>query len=183
MARDTKAVRRTAGHAGQLDAFDRRLLGILSEDATLSYAELGERLCLSAPAVHDRVKRLKREGVIRATVARLDGAKVGRKLLAFVHLETSDWDTTRRVLEMADRDDIEEVHTVAGDTAMILKVRTEDPASLEALLGELHRLEGFKGVKTFIALGTYLERGPRPTAPQEASLKVAAVQSPSSHDA
>jgi DNA-binding Lrp family transcriptional regulator len=68
---------------------------------------------------------------------------------------------------MADRDDIEEIHTVAGDTAMILKVRTEDPASLEALLGELHRMEGFKGVKTFVALGTYLERGPRPAAARD----------------
>lgn len=56
---------------------------------------------------------------------------------------------------------IEEIHTVADDTAMILKVRTEDPASLEKLLGTFHRLEGFKSVKTFVALGTYLERGPQ----------------------
>lgn len=123
----------------------------------------------SAPAVHDLVKRLKRDGVISATVARLAGPKIGRNLLAFVHLETSDWNTTRRVFVMADRDDIEEIHTVAGDTAMILKVRTEGPATLEALLGELHRMEGFKGVKTFIALGTYLERGPLPAAPRDAS--------------
>lgn len=45
---------------------------------------------------------------------------------------------------------------------MILKVRAEDSAGLEALLGALHRMEGFKGVKTFVALGTYLERGPLP---------------------
>jgi len=58
--------------------------------------------------------------------------------------------------------EIEEIHTVAGDTAMILKVRTGGPAELEDMLGKLHRLEGFKGVKTFVALGTYLERGPSP---------------------
>lgn len=51
---------------------------------------------------------------------------------------------------------------MAGDTAMILKVRTGGPAELEDMLGKLHRLEGFKGVKTFVALGTYLERGPSP---------------------
>lgn len=168
MAKETKGVRRKADGSGPLDATDRKLLAILAARADLSYAELGDRLHLSAPAVHERVKRLKRDGVIRASVAVLDGPKVGRGLLAFVHLQTSDWDTTRNVLGMAERADIEEIHTVAGDTAMILKVRTESPASLEAVLGELHRMDGFKGVKTFIALGTYLERGPLPGDPLKA---------------
>lgn len=145
-----------------MDATDRKLLGLLAEKADRGYAELGERLHLSAPAVHERVKRLKRDGTIRATVALLDGAKVGRGLLAFVHLETSDWRTTRQVLDMSEFPEVEEVHTVAGDTAMILKVRTSGPLALETFLGTLHRMEGFKGVKTFVALGTYLERGPQP---------------------
>lgn len=45
---------------------------------------------------------------------------------------------------------------------MILKVRAANPSALEDLLGRLHQMEGFNAVKTFIALGTYLERGPRP---------------------
>ena len=58
---DSKAntVRRTLGSPVDLDDRDRKLLGLLSEDASLSYAELGERISLSAPAVHERVKRLK----------------------------------------------------------------------------------------------------------------------------
>ncbi|MHC8320918.1 Lrp/AsnC ligand binding domain-containing protein [Pseudomonas sp. GB2N2] len=68
--------------------------------------------------------------------------------------------TTRRALEMSAFPEVEAIHTVAGDTAMILKVRTENFAALERLLGKLPRLEGFKGVKTFIALGTCLARGP-----------------------
>ena len=162
MGKDTKAVQRErVGRAG-LDATDRRILGLLAQDADRSYAELSDALHLSPPAVHARVKRLKDLGAIRATVALLDGAKVGRSLLAFVHLETSNWEATRRVLDMATFPDIEEIHTVAGDTAMILKVRTASATSLEELLGKLHRMEGFRGVKTFIALGTYLERGPMP---------------------
>lgn len=162
MQEDTKAVRRTRHDQLELDAVDRKLLGFLAQDAELSYKELSARVHLSAPAIHERVKRLKQRGVIRATVALLDGPMIGRDLLAFVHLETSTWETTRRVLEMSAFPQIEEIHTVAGDTAMILKVRTENSAELESVLGKLHRLEGFKGVKTFIALGTYLERGPLP---------------------
>jgi Lrp/AsnC family transcriptional regulator, leucine-responsive regulatory protein len=162
MDENSKPIRRAREHPGELDATDRKLLSLLAQNADLAYADLGEKIHLSAPAVHERVKRLKRSGVIRATVALLDGAKIGRSLLAFVHLETSNWETTRRVLDMSAFPEIEEIHTVAGDTAMILKVRTESPAALEDLLGKFHRLEGFKGVRTFIALGTYLERGPLP---------------------
>ena len=50
-----------------MDPLDRKLLGLLAEDATLSYKELGERLHLSAPAVHERVKKLKKSGAIRGT--------------------------------------------------------------------------------------------------------------------
>ena len=162
MEKETKPIQRSGEGSGGLDKTDRKILGYLAQNSERSYAELSDLVHLSAPAIHERVKRLRRTGTIRATVAILDGPKVGRGLLAFVHLETSNWDMTRRVLDMADYPEVEEIHTVAGDTAMILKVRTEGSAALEMLLGRLHKMEGFKSVKTFIALGTYLERGPMP---------------------
>src|SRR3546814_4360764 len=80
-----------------MDPMDRKLLGLLAEDATLSYKELGERLHLSAPAVHERVKKLKKSGAIRGTVARLDGEAVGRPLSAFIHIDTEGRSEERRV--------------------------------------------------------------------------------------
>ena len=81
-----------------LDERDRKLLTLLAADATPSYAELGKLLNLSAPAVHERVKRLKRDGQIKGIAARLDGAKIGRPLLAFVHVDTNNWTITQQVL-------------------------------------------------------------------------------------
>src|SRR5690554_2945574 len=95
---NTEAVRPIRQRAARLDDVDRRLLGLLGEDAGRSYAELGRLLNLSAPAVHDRVKRLRRDGIIKATVARLDGARLGRPLLAFVHVDTTSWAVTRHLL-------------------------------------------------------------------------------------
>src|SRR5580700_9212836 len=91
MVENTDGVRRKPADPARLDETDRKLLGLLAEDSTRSYAELGRLLNLSAPAVHERAKRLKREGVIRATAALLDGAKIGRPLLAFVHVDTTSW--------------------------------------------------------------------------------------------
>ena len=99
MVENTDGVRRKPAEPARLDETDRILLGLLAEDSTRSYAELGRLLHLSAPAVHERAKRLKREGVIRSTVALLDGAKIGRHLLAFVHVDTTSWAASRQLLK------------------------------------------------------------------------------------
>ena len=145
-----------------LDATDRKLLALLAEDATRTYAELGRLLHLSAPAVHERAKRLKQDGVVKATVAALDGARLGRPLLAFVHVDTASWAVTRQLLQLSEFPDVEEIHTVTGESAMLLKVRTRDTRTLEHLLERIHSIEGFTGTRSYIALTTYLERGPSP---------------------
>lgn len=159
---NTKPVRRRAAEGHPLDAVDRKLLGLIAEDATLSYADLGRSLNLSPPAVHERVKRLKRDGVIKATVAALDGPRVGRPLLAFIHVDTTGWGKSQGMLDLADRPEVEEIHSVTGDTCMLLKVRMEDTQALEDLLRVIYDIPGVTGTRSYIALSSYLERGPRP---------------------
>jgi Lrp/AsnC family leucine-responsive transcriptional regulator len=150
--------------AARLDDKDRLLLKHLAADASRSYADLGRLIHLSAPAVHERVKRLKADGVIKATIAQLDGIKLGRPLLAFVHVDTTSYAVTRQLLALQDFDEVEEIHTVTGDSAMLLKVRTRDTRSLEDLLARIHEIEGFHGTRSYVALTTFLERGPSPSS-------------------
>jgi len=160
MPKDSKDVLPKGNSTVRLDAIDRKLLGALAEDASLSYAALAERLHLSAPALHERVKRLRRDGAIKGTVAVLDGPSIGRPLLAFVHVDTTSWAVTRQLLALKAFPEVEEIHTVTGESAMLLKVRTADTRGLEHLLERIHAMEGFKGTRSYIALSTYLERGP-----------------------
>jgi Lrp/AsnC family transcriptional regulator, leucine-responsive regulatory protein len=162
LSEDTNRVRPRLSPPSRLDDRDRTLLGLLAEDTTRSYADLGKLLNLSAPAVHERVKRLRQDGVIKANVAVLDGAKLGRPLLTFVHVDTTSWAVTRQLLALKELPEVEEIHTVTGESAMLLKVRTRDTQALEDLLERIHSIEGFKGTRSYIALSTYLERGPSP---------------------
>jgi Lrp/AsnC family transcriptional regulator, leucine-responsive regulatory protein len=161
---DTNRIRPKHVPPARLDDKDRTLLGLLAEDSTRSYAELGNLLNLSPPAVHERVKRLRQDGVIKANVALLNGAKIGRPLLTFVHVDTTSWAVTRHLLVLKELPEVEEIHTVTGESAMLLKVRTRDTQALEDLLERIHSIEGFKGTRSYIALSTYLERGPSPVA-------------------
>lgn len=160
--KETNVIRQTRHKPAELDRIDRKILGALMEDSSRSYTELSGMVNLSAPAVHDRVKRLKRDGVIKKTVAVLDGCKLGRTLLSFLIIDTSSYNATRELLTFASRPEVEELHTVAGDGCVFIKVRANDTESLETFLMEIQSLDGVRSVRSYIALSTFLERGPSP---------------------
>lgn len=141
-----------------IDAMDRKILSALVDDATRSYADLGREVGLSAPAVHERVKRLRAAGVIASTSVRIDGRKIGKPLLVFIHLQTQNWGYSEALAELAQMPEVEEVHSVTGDTSVILKVRLPASDALESFLRQLHAFESVVATKTFVTLSTYVDR-------------------------
>ncbi|WP_244598812.1 Lrp/AsnC family transcriptional regulator [Rhizobium tubonense] len=83
----------------RLDDKDRMLLGLLADD-TPEAMPIWKAAPPFAPAVHERVKRLRQHGVIKANVALLDGAKLGRPPLTFGHVDTTSWAVTRHLLAL-----------------------------------------------------------------------------------
>lgn len=162
MNQNTDGIRRKGANGRGLDDMDRKLLGVLAEDATTSYAELGERVGLSPPAAHERVKRLRRSGTIRKVAALIDPEASGKPLLAFVHVDTTGWGKTPVLLAIEEHPEVEEIHSVAGDTCMLLKVRTESTHALEGLLARLYDTPGVKATRSYVVLSTYLERPVQP---------------------
>lgn len=154
----TNEVLPKAEPARALDALDRKILGALAKDATQSFAALSAQVGLSAPAIHERVKRLKASGVIRGTVAVLNGPKVGKSLLAFVHVTTAGWGKTKALMALAEFPEVEEIHSATGDTCLIMKVRVESSIALEGLLAQIYDVPDVRSTQTYVALSTHLER-------------------------
>jgi len=162
MAKNANAIRQNTRRSRELDSFDRKILGVLVRDANVSYADLGKRIGLSAPAVHERVKRMRRSGAIRQTAVLMDPMVIGKPLLAFVHLDVRGWCKTPEQLAIAELPEVEEVHNVAGDTSMLLKVRTENSRALEGLLARIYDVPGVVATRSYIVLSTHLERPVQP---------------------
>ena len=154
----TDDIRQNERSVAPVDAMDRKLLAELVEDATLSYAELGKKVGLSAPAAHERVKRLRQRGAIRNVAALIEPQATGKSLLAFIHVDTAGWGKTPALMAIRQFPEVEEVHSVTGDACMLLKVRTDGPRSLEQLLGHLYATPGVKATRSYVVLSTYLER-------------------------
>lgn len=145
-----------------MDQIDRKLLSALQEDAGQTYADLAKKLNLSAPALHDRVKKLKAQGVLRRQTVELDAKALGHAITAIVHVDTVGWHTAEVADALRGNGRVEEIHSVSGDTCLILKVRVSATDALEDLLHDLKHLPGVKRTTSYVVLRTYLERGPDP---------------------
>ena len=60
-----------------MDAIDRKILAVVQQDASLSVAEIGQRVGLSSTPCWKRLQRLEADGVITRRVAIIDPEKVG----------------------------------------------------------------------------------------------------------
>jgi len=144
-----------------IDDKDRKLLDLLQENARLSNAELAEAVGLTASSVHERVKKLERQGIIKGYVAVLDAEKLGKPLVAFVRLtvQTHPQDGQKNgLLELCKSEpDIMECHNVAGEDCFVLKVRAEGPKKLERLLSAIRGSTETNRSVTNIVLSTYKE--------------------------
>ncbi|MFG1814762.1 Lrp/AsnC family transcriptional regulator [Kribbella sp. NPDC049174] len=142
-----------------IDDVDRQLLARLQEDATQSYAALGQAVGLSAGAAHERVKKLKASGVIRRTTVEVDPAALGNGVLAYVLLDTDTWmgdEPTLRALE--DISAVQEAHIIAGPASVLVKVRTTTTEDLQATLRALHQVDGVTSTQTIVVLESFFER-------------------------
>src|SRR6185312_1818981 len=74
----------------EMDAVDRKILAVVQEDASLSVAEVGQRVGLSSTPCWKRLQRLEADGVIMRRVALVNPDKIGLGITVFVSVETND---------------------------------------------------------------------------------------------
>ncbi|MFE3324928.1 Lrp/AsnC family transcriptional regulator [Streptomyces sp. NPDC059176] len=137
-----------------MDRIDSDILGVLREDARISYRDLGVRVGLSANAAADRVRRMRRDGVIRGFTTLVDPAAGRREgLVVFIDI-TLRLDTTNEEFEavVLKLPGITEVVHVTGAYDYLVRARAADPAELDALLRRLKRDAGVAQSSTRIAL-------------------------------
>lgn len=127
----------------RMDDIDQRIVASLIADARSSYADVGARVSLSAPAVKRRVDRLRAAGVIRGYTTVIDPAAVGWTTEAFVELFCVGRTPPRQIAEAARRHpEVVAAYTVSGEADALVHLRAADIGHLEQALERL-RAEPF----------------------------------------
>ncbi|WP_329258992.1 Lrp/AsnC family transcriptional regulator [Actinoallomurus sp. NBC_01490] len=140
-----------------MDQTDRALLTCLQQDATQSYAALGQAVGLSAGAAHERVRKLRERGVIRRTTVEVDPAALGDAVLAYVMVDSVAWmgDSGE---DFAAIPEVLEAHVIAGSASVLLKVRTATTERLQDVLRRIYAIDGVSGTQATVVLETLVER-------------------------
>ncbi len=141
----------------ELDDVDKKLLNLLQADSKVSYAKLGRRLGASSSGVHKRVKRLLDAGVIKNFVALVDPQIVGKTLKAFIGISTLPGTCREVVTQLSRRREVLEIHEVAGEHDLFVKLLTDDTLMLNKIIHEIDRIPGISSTRTLIVLKTEKE--------------------------
>jgi Lrp/AsnC family leucine-responsive transcriptional regulator len=145
-----------------VEDLDRQIVRLLAQDGRRSFTDLAKETGLSVSAVHQRVRRLEKRGIVRGYHAVIDADAVDLPLTAFVSIKPIDPaapdDAPDRLAHLSA---IEACHSVAGEESYILKVRVASPAALEALLQEI-RAAANVATRTTVVLSTPYEGRPPP---------------------
>jgi Lrp/AsnC family leucine-responsive transcriptional regulator len=144
-----------------MDEIDSVILRLLREDARLPWRDLGAKVGLSANAAADRVRRLRRAGIITGFTAQIDPAAGGRQieaLISVVLLPGTDSDTFATLSSTLGP--VSEVLHLAGTPDYQLRVACRDTAELDSLLRTLRLKLGVADTDTKIILRS----GPPPAA-------------------
>jgi Lrp/AsnC family transcriptional regulator, leucine-responsive regulatory protein len=143
-----------------VEEIDRKIVLLLARNGRMSFTELARQAGLSVSAVHQRVRRLEQDGVIKGYAAMFNPEDIGLPLTAFVSVKPFDAaapdDLPQRLEHLTA---IEACHSVAGDENYILKVRVASPTALEELLYQIRTLGGVS-TRTTVVLSTPYENRP-----------------------
>lgn len=120
-----------------MDRKDRQIVALLERDARSSYGEIGKSVGLAASSVHDRVRKLEKQGIVKGYRAELDFEAVGLPITAIVSLALRPASPPDIPAKVAEFELVESCYSVAGDNSYALVVRAPSTKALEELLDAL----------------------------------------------
>ena len=139
----------------RLDAIDRKILMVLQEDASLSVAEIGDRVGLSSTPCWKRIQRLEADGVILRRVALVDQNKIGLGISVFVSVESADHSEAwlKKFAEaVSAMPEVMEFYRMAGDVDYMLRVVVPDIAGYDTFYKRLISTVPLKNVTSRFAM-------------------------------
>jgi Lrp/AsnC family transcriptional regulator len=139
-----------------LDSYERKILEVLQEDASLSTAAIAEQVGLSASPCWRRIDRLEREGFIKRKVAIIDRKKVGLNAQVFAQIKLNAHGRANLdefAAAIRDFPEVLECHVLMGTVDFLLRIVAADIDAYERFFFEkLSRLPGVQEINSTVAL-------------------------------
>lgn len=143
-----------------IDNLDRKILDIITKNARIPYLEVARDCGVSGAAIHQRVQRLIRIGVIKGSEFKVDPVMIGFKTCAYIGIFLEHPGHFRDVVtKLKDIPEIIECHYTTGNYSLFIKVYTRDNEHLRIILTEkIQNITGILRTETLISLEESINR-------------------------
>ncbi len=138
-----------------LDDAGMEILRALQDNARISFAELGRKIGMSAPAITERVKKMEETGIIAGYHARVNSAMIGNRVTAFVRLRAAQGQFPNIIRLARQTPEVRECHHTFGDDAFLLKIVARSADQMDRALRPFHE---FAEVRPSLLISTPVEK-------------------------
>lgn len=142
-----------------LDALDEQILRLIADNARIPFLEVARACHVSGAAIHQRIQKLTRQGVLKGSHYVLDPEKVGYDTCAFVGLflkDPSDFD--RVVEELRKIPEVVECHYTTGGYDMFIKIYARNNHHMLSIIHDKLQPLGLQRSETIISFHEAINR-------------------------
>ncbi|MEL6123835.1 MAG: Lrp/AsnC family transcriptional regulator [Bacteroidota bacterium] len=145
-----------------LDQFDIDILNQLEKDGKKPFSQIAEDLQISNTMVHQRVNRLKKEGVLSHHSIVIDEKRLGFEWGAFTGITLHDGSDTSRVIEeLKGVPEVTECYHISGSFMLFVRIVARNSEHMREVL--YHKIEDIKGIsktESMVDFGCAFKRNP-----------------------
>ncbi|MFX1304730.1 MAG: Lrp/AsnC family transcriptional regulator [Promethearchaeota archaeon] len=138
-----------------MDEVDKRILNILQKNDKISYRELAEKLKLAASTIHNRVKKMIEEEIIKQFGAIVDPVKIGYNTIAIVGLSVDPTKMNKIAEKIASYNETQLVAISSGDHDIIAQIIAKDEKTLWNFINI--KIKTINGIKPQIHVSNFLD--------------------------
>jgi DNA-binding Lrp family transcriptional regulator len=138
-----------------VDELDRKLIGLLRDNARMSAAALAKSLKVSRGTVQNRLAKLERDGTIAGYTIRVQPTIDDPRIVALTTIAV-EGNRTEQVLRTLRSDpSIVTLYTTNGRWDLVAEIRADSFQAFDQVLSRIRRVEGISGTETSLLLSTH----------------------------
>ena len=142
-----------------MDALDEQILKLIADNARIPFLEVARVCHVSGAAIHQRIQKLTRMGVLKGSQFVLNPEKIGYETCAYVGLFLKDPSDFDKVVEkLREIPEVVECHYTTGDYDMFIKIYARNNHHMLSIIHDKLQPLGLQRTETIISFYEAINR-------------------------
>jgi len=135
-----------------IDDTDVKIIGMLCRNAKTPVRDIAKAVGVSIGTVHNKIKRLEKEGYIRSYTANVDWNKLGYSITAIIEVVVSGGKLVEIEKKVSEFSNVLSVYDVTGESDVIILAKFKSHEELSAFTKSLLSIQNVDRTNTHIVL-------------------------------